>query len=536
MKKAIAAIIMAIALMAALMLPSLASPSNLSKGAVLSSAARQQLKQADAMKTQLISQGTRAALAPVTTWAELDAAVADPNVPVIMIANNIQMEDTLILDRSMVIMSISGGDVTLFSAADQMHFMIESDYDVYLVFESIILDGGGISQGLLPVNLSVVNCVTTGNLEFYYYEPWGDDAPRSVFISNAVIQGSINASAYGQITLYNCEVTGGNNNGTYSGINLHSNDDTALYNCEILGGYVNVNGIDVTISNTTYSNGIGNGFQIFAANSDITGSDFVDSEVGVMVSSSYATLTDCNFIGNDRSGVLFYTYQATLTNCIISGNVSNNSGGGLFINKYWEIDQCLVTFQGCTIIDNYADEYGGGIAVVEDYPAFSLGPAVVILEDDCLVSGNQALYGAGISNANGEVIIDGSTVELNGCYYDNSYNMVVTADKGGGIYADTLTAQSGSNITDNYANLDGGGIYCLGNVTINRSNVDYNIAGGNGGGIWTSGVFTLNNTSNVRSNDAGGNGGGVYILGTPYVIANQARITRNFPDQVYFGP
>lgn len=188
----------------------------------------------------------------------------------------------------------------------------------------------------------------------------------------------------------------------------------------------------------------------------------------------------------------------TLGNCIFIGNSAEN-GAGLLLSEG--------TITDCTIVENTAGSYGGGISSFNGLIHWSI------------ISNNFAgQSGGGLYNCSGSVTfsnISGNYAE----YY------------GGGFYA-CQSSVTRCNITNNTTNIHGGGISsCSGPVTY--SQIKGNYCGESGGGLYDcngtiSYCFIGNNTANqtggglaecegnitnctIRGNYAEYYGGGLYI-------------------------
>ncbi|CAN5631060.1 hypothetical protein BH10CHL1_BH10CHL1_33130 [soil metagenome] len=118
---------------------------------------------------------------------------------------------------------------------------------------------------------------------------------------------------------------------------------------------------------------------------------------------------------------------------------------------------------------------------------------------------NQASFGGGIYSANGNLVINQSTLSGN------------TADNGGGgLFKDISgsTTISNSAIYSNTANEDGGGLQIDGgSLLLENSTVSGNQATQNGGGIWDSVTGATLHYSTLTNNQAGSSGGGLYVQG-----------------------
>ena len=184
---------------------------------------------------------------------------------------------------------------------------------------------------------------------------------------------------------------------------------------------------------------------------------------------------------------------------VLSLSASNVSGNSAMFGAGIFNFGGTCTVVNSTISGNQADSEGGGIANDNLTP----GDAVFTLNDST-VSNNVASgsAGAGIINiglftANNAVIAVNHSLGAGGGIY---------AANGAGVFM-TLNH---SQVTANRADFDGGGIAALGALTLNNSEVSGNVAA-RGGGILAAGAVTLN-TSQVTGNQAASDGGGIYLL------------------------
>ena len=152
------------------------------------------------------------------------------------------------------------------------------------------------------------------------------------------------------------------------------------------------------------------------------------------------SLTHCVFSDNaadDDGGAIFChgDYSPTITSCDLSGNSAGGKGGGIFC------EQSPSIISACTISENTAESQGGGISCHASSVSIS----------KCSISENTAtLNGGGVS-------CEGATPAITGCTISGN-----SADYGGGIdcrSGDTAPRVRGSIITGNMA-IVGAGITC----------------------------------------------------------------------------
>ena len=137
------------------------------------------------------------------------------------------------------------------------------------------------------------------------------------------------------------------------------------------------------------------------------------------------------------------------------------------------------------------DGSGGGIIVQDSN----------VTIEDCLVKGNQGVYGGGLfqSGAASNIVVSNSRFENN-----------KTTNHGGGLSLLTASLSlTGTDIVGNTAGGHGGGIYTLGASTlITDGAFDGNSAGLNGGGVDVNNAVSVTGTRFVN-NVAGVDGGGL---------------------------
>lgn len=234
--------------------------------------------------------------------------------------------------------------------------------------------------------------------------------------------------------------------------------------------------IDASGNDPTPDENSGDGSRVFNIDD---GNGNTDSPVTI----SGLVLTGGDVQGD--GGAIRAVESLTVTSSQISGNSSDDSGGGISGRN--------VTVTSSTVSGNSALG-GGGIRAVYDVTVTS-----------SVISGNAARgYGGGIE-ASGDVTVTSSTVAENS-----------TQVHGGGISAYGDVAIKSSTISGNTATLSGAGIaayyegYCeppacfgpyFGDVTIVNSTITGNSSGGSGGGI-LGGNLTIENSIVANNSDA----------------------------------
>ena len=132
---------------------------------------------------------------------------------------------------------------------------------------------------------------------------------------------------------------------------------------------------------------------------------------GIYNPSGTLALTNSSVNGNTadstEGGIYNSSGTVTLTNSSVSGNTAGHAGGGIYNDSVGNL-----TLTGSTVSDNFSlgtSSNGGGIYILSGTVTYST------------VSGNTAIFGAGLENYAGTLTLINSTV---------SDNM---ADSGGGI-------------------------------------------------------------------------------------------------------
>ena len=321
------------------------------------------------------------------------------------------------------------------------------------------------------------------------------------------------------------------------------------------GGGIEAQGGSLTVKGSTISNNEarGNGGGIYSAEGnvlDVSGSTIQgnkgDNGGGIHTGEardpsktpSKATITDTKILENEAigsgegGGVYVGTRaDATLKGCTVANNKSVSTGGGIAAKL------STVTLDDTTVENNQAVNGGGlfhqGLAVpgsltlqngsiIRNNTASSMGGGlflwgnVGLKSDNSEISGNKALYGAGIAASQYTANFASPKLELVDTKVNN--NGDANTVMGGGIYAAsgvTVTSKN-TKFLDNTAN-SGGGIllYLNSSADLNNSEVGGNKATGNGGGVYvydaTCSVTASNGT--VFRENSGYRGGGIFSSG-----------------------
>jgi dockerin type I repeat protein/parallel beta helix pectate lyase-like protein len=166
---------------------------------------------------------------------------------------------------------------------------------------------------------------------------------------------------------------------------------------------------------------------------------------------------------------------------IRNGRLVGSDGGGIFS------DHSNLTVNGCDIIDNTADFFGGGIM------SFGSGGTITLTVTNCSITGNSTgSSGGGIMNwgegsgSNATLIVSNSTISGNSAAF------------GAGIYNDGATGMA--------------------TMSVNNSTFSANTAGSSGGGIandgFNGGVGNLTVSNSTFYKNTAFSGGGIFTFGS----------------------
>lgn len=322
-----------------------------------------------------------------------------------------------------------------------------------------------------------------------------------------------------------------------------------------VGGGINAQGGKLTVTDSTISNNNarGNGGGIASEEGNVlnvsdstvqgnTGNNGGGIHTGeardASKTPSKATITNTKVLENEAigsgegGGVYVGTRaDATLKGCTVANNKSVSTGGGIAAKLG------TVTLDDTTVENNQAVNGGGlfhlGIAVpgsltlqngsiIRNNTASSMGGGlflwgnVGLKSENSEISGNKALYGAGIAASQYTANFASPKLELVDTKVNN--NGDASTVMGGGIYAAsgvTVTSKN-TKFLGNTANTAGGILlYLNSSADLDNSEVSGNKATGNGGGVCVYDAtcsLTASNGTVFREN-SGYRGGGIFSSG-----------------------
>ena len=231
--------------------------------------------------------------------------------------------------------------------------------------------------------------------------------------------------------------------------------------------------------------------------------------------------------GDDTNGKPTFIMDGDPATTKITGcrvEVGNGNGGAVYVQG------STFNFKNGTLSGNKAWRYGGAININET--------AFLTLEGNCIIRGNVAGAGGGISQEAGGCVIDinsdGVLIEGNSAIFvqenkDKLESTKTACGQGGGILLEKGEfSMSAGIIKENYASLNGGGVSCYvsripGNIiaTIAGGKIFRNEAGISGGGIDLyadkervnneKNIVEVNLTGGILDSNSAKDGGGIYV-------------------------
>ncbi len=342
---------------------------------------------------------------------------------------------------------------------------------------------------------------------------------------SAIIAGEISNNSSTGINANNCTISITGN------VIGNGNHGISLYSC-----VATISGI---ISNNSSAN-FGGG--IYASDSQLT----IESEAQITDNKTTTTTISSSYGG----GGIYVSNCTTMIAGEVSSNISTNSGGGIYasgnsanqliIEKTAQIHANEAKYGGgiytsntstiaCTISNNTASEYGGGIYVYSNTTTIS-----------GIISSNSATEnGGGIYVAENTSNISQLVIETTSQIINNKTTTTASSSsngQGGGIYIENGIATISGLISENTATNRGGGIYAYGSsmqLTIEitaqiKSNSIINKSTTHGG----AGIYLFSSPASIAgtiSNNTAYTGGGIYASGsdTQLTIESTAQIVNN---------
>jgi len=191
---------------------------------------------------------------------------------------------------------------------------------------------------------------------------------------------------------------------------------------------------------------------------------------------------------------------ATIHGTTFQENSAIWGGGGIFI---WNTP---LTISDARFINNYANEYGGGLAFQSRY-------ADTVTISKSTFEGNSTKWDGGGIHFSGELMnINGCTIQNNRAVNGAGIHNGLAEDSRYIIRTDSTLILTGSQVQGNLANGYGGGAYNQGVMNCGESNFTENQSLSLGGGIHSSGELQVNGCT-FDHNQTGLDGGGISSYG-----------------------
>ena len=239
----------------------------------------------------------------------------------------------------------------------------------------------------------------------------------------------------------------------------------------------------------------------------------------ITVASLYLTESDEDYIestvldGNRSGEVVSFELRNEGTALLTGFTITNGfspTGGGIHCNSH------NPTVSHCRIVDNEAEQYGGGLYIRS-----------LVAIRDCLIARNRAgLTGGGLFYS-GEATLSRVVIA------DNE-----SGSLGGGIYLTHSDARIEYCVITGNRSGSGGGIYCTAEC---EPLLFYTVVANNsaftGGGLFLHrySVPTLENAT-IAGNDADSLGGGIFCVWSSGATIHNSIVWDNYPAQIYFHP
>jgi len=219
------------------------------------------------------------------------------------------------------------------------------------------------------------------------------------------------------------------------------------------------------------------------------------------------TITD-NFADVYGGGIYNHSASPAVRDCTFSDNSADN-GGGMF---NWGSSSAVTD---CTFLDNSAGGHGGGMRNEESSPAVT----------NCTFLGNYAdAWGGGMSNYSSSTTVTNCTFSDNSCRYE-----------GGGMYNQNHSSPIVRNciFTGNSADSRGGGMYNeFSTPTIVNCIFSLNTCTYHGGAIYNLELSPTVTNCTIFGNHAGSHGSGIYNYDAWTHVTN-CILWANFPEEIY---
>lgn len=388
-----------------------------------------------------------------------------------------------------------------------------------VVFDTTLFPPGGTNMITLadePFNtLDVlrlhvaIDATANGNVTVQRARPSSDDTNAFGILRQSVPTGSLTLK---NLTIRNGRVNVPNLGGNYA---AGGGVACACAHLSVVDSTISDNSVAANAGLGGAATGYGGGVYVYGGTLDVTRSVISGNVAnaaggGIAVYRGDVNLDHATVVGNrvengtgSARGGGVYTRPGDLsaTDSLISANVAQRYGGGLFVSGG-------LTLAGSTVDGNTAAGDGGGMKL--------LGGGTLT---NSTVSGNTAYRGGGIYDAAGyhvamhPLTLVGSTVSGNRAIGPSQAKGGGLFSRYGGLYL------TNSTVAANTSDLYGGGLYVMKNtapIVLSQVTVAANGAAQRGGGMMvaTSDAGSVTSNASVFANTAGAKGGGENIAVT----------------------
>ena len=217
--------------------------------------------------------------------------------------------------------------------------------------------------------------------------------------------------------------------------------------------------------------------------------------------------------GNNQSGV----FTVTASNAALKGlTITRGGGAGSNGNIYYSngggiSNQGTLTLSNSTITGNSSNNYGGGGIGYNSAGGISNQGTLTV--NDSTITGNSSNGYGGLGGGGAGGISNRGTLTINRSTIANNSSAYL----GGGIYNQGTLTIGNSTINNNSATY-GAGIFNNSTLTLNNSTIANNTSSNIGGAIYSGGQLTIVD-STIAGNSAGSSSGGLYSYSS-LAIAN----------------
>lgn len=395
----------------------------------------------------------------------------------------------------------------------------------------------------------------------------GNEAKGSTSLITYNKKGELSSSTLGNGGGGICAV-GKDSDVTLNKVTVTGNKATSNVSTNLgAGGGIEAQGGSLTVKDSTISdnNARGNGGGIFSAEGnvlDVSGSTIQGNKGNngggihtgeardASKTPSKATITNTKVLENEAigsgegGGVYVGTRaDATLKGCTVANNKSVSTGGGIAAKLG------TVTLDDTTVENNQAVNGGGlfhlGIAVpgsltlqngsiIRNNTASSMGGGlflwgnVGLKSENSEISGNKALYGAGIAASQYTANFASPKLELVDTKVNN--NGDANTAMGGGLYltsATELQVKKDSEINGNEAAYGAGICAANSTVSIEDSTVEKNTATTLGGALYVADNSNVTLTNVALLNNSAANGGALLLFNNGHATLSNVKLCGN---------